>query len=147
MVNKVVEWLALTRTERRVLTFLSVTLAIGAGIRTYRAMSPEPPAFDYGRSDSTFAALSAVGPTAADTTADDPDEPLVNINTATGAELQNLPGVGPAIAGRILVYRTDHGPFMSVDQLRKVKGIGTTKLQRLRPHITLSTPMQRKSSP
>jgi competence protein ComEA len=48
----------------------------------------------------------------------------VNLNTATAADLDALPGIGPVLAGRIVAYRTAEGPFTSVDQLDDVPGIG-----------------------
>jgi len=59
----------------------------------------------------------------------------VNLNTATAAELDTLPGVGPATSAAIIDYRTQHGPFRSVDDLAKVRGIGKAKLEQLRPLV------------
>jgi competence protein ComEA len=61
----------------------------------------------------------------------------VNINTATLAELDSLPGIGPALAQRILDYRTAHGGFRSVDELRKVEGIGDAKFAQLKDRVTI----------
>ncbi len=58
----------------------------------------------------------------------------VKLNTATAAELEALPGVGPALAQRITAYRQGRR-FSSVDDLLKVKGIGKAKLERLRPLV------------
>jgi len=52
----------------------------------------------------------------------------LNINTATSAELELLPGIGPALAESIITYREEHGPFTSIDQLEDVSGIGPSKL-------------------
>ena len=57
----------------------------------------------------------------------------VNLNTASVAELQTLPGIGPAIADRIVGWRTAHGSFASVDELQNVPGIGPKKLEQIRP--------------
>lgn len=59
---------------------------------------------------------------------------LVNINTANAVQLTQLPGVGPAIAQKIIDYRTANGPFTSVDDLTKVPGIGTAKLAQIKSH-------------
>lgn len=61
----------------------------------------------------------------------------ININTATAAELTALPGVGDVIAGRIVDYRTANGPFANVDELDKVKGIGSATLEKIRPYATV----------
>lgn len=61
----------------------------------------------------------------------------VNLNTATATELEVLPGIGPALAARIVEYRTTSGPFRSVDELDEVKGIGPRILERLRPLIAV----------
>ena len=62
---------------------------------------------------------------------------IVNLNQATAEELQALPGVGPALSERIILYRTEHGPFKSVDQLTEVKGVGQTKLAKFKDQLTI----------
>ncbi len=61
----------------------------------------------------------------------------VDLNTATAEELDVLPGVGPATAAAILVYREEHGRFGSVEELLEVRGIGDAKLEELRPFVTV----------
>ena len=61
----------------------------------------------------------------------------VNVNTATAEELDVLPGIGPALAGRIIAYRAEHGPFTAVEQLLEVSGIGEAVLDGLRDQIVL----------
>ena len=61
----------------------------------------------------------------------------VNINTASAAELETLPGVGPALAQRILDYRKENGSFRTPEELIKVKGIGENKLEELLDLITV----------
>lgn len=62
---------------------------------------------------------------------------LININTATAEELQQLPGIGPAYAGRILEWRVQNGRFTSIDQLIEIRGIGEKRLENIRPLVTL----------
>jgi competence protein ComEA len=62
---------------------------------------------------------------------------LVNINTATSAQLEELPGVGPVTAESIIAFRTEHGAFTSVEELLDVSGIGDATLAEIAPHVTL----------
>ncbi len=62
---------------------------------------------------------------------------LVNLNTATEADLDDLPGVGPVTAKAILAWRESNGRFASVDQLAEVDGIGPARLARLRDLVTV----------
>lgn len=62
---------------------------------------------------------------------------LLNLNTATAAELEALPGVGPVLAGRIVEYRDQHGGFRTVDELRDVPGIGDAIFAELESQVTV----------
>ncbi|NLG28964.1 MAG: ComEA family DNA-binding protein [Chloroflexi bacterium] len=66
-----------------------------------------------------------------------PPGALINVNSATLAELDALPGIGPAYAQRIIDYRTEHGPFTSPEQLRNVSGIGPATYERIAGLITV----------
>ena len=62
---------------------------------------------------------------------------LVNVNSADEATLETLNGVGPVLAAAIIQYRTEHGPFASIDQLDEVSGIGPATLEDLRSQVTV----------
>ena len=62
----------------------------------------------------------------------------VNINTATSAELEALPGIGAAMAKRIIEYRQKNGPFKKIEDLMNVQGVGEKSFLKLRPQITVS---------
>jgi competence protein ComEA len=62
----------------------------------------------------------------------------LDLNQATVAELQLLPGVGPKLGQRIDAYRVLYGPYPHVDELRKVPGIGPQLLERIRPHVIVT---------
>ena len=59
----------------------------------------------------------------------------MNLNTADVGLLDRLPGIGPALAGRIVEHRRTRGPFRSVDGVLDVRGIGPKKLERMRPYL------------
>jgi len=84
--------------------------------RIGEAPTPAPPA-------EAGAAPAATGP--------------VNLNTATQAELETLPGIGPAIAGRIIEYRTANGPFATIEDIQNVSGIGPATFEDIKDFITV----------
>jgi competence protein ComEA len=61
----------------------------------------------------------------------------VNLNTATVADLQGLPGVGAKVAARIVEYRQKQGPFKRIEELMNVQGIGEKSFLKLRPQLTV----------
>lgn len=61
----------------------------------------------------------------------------ININTATLQELESLPGIGPALAGRIVQWRKDNGSFQSSEDLQEVSGIGQKLFSDIRERITI----------
>ncbi|MGW4355295.1 helix-hairpin-helix domain-containing protein [Nocardia sp. NPDC004582] len=86
--------------------------------------------------------VNSAGPQSGSPAAPGPPRPTapaakVNLNTATEAELDTLPGVGPVTAKAILTWRARHGRFTSVDQLAEIDGIGHSRLNRLRDRVTI----------
>jgi competence protein ComEA len=77
-------------------------------------------------------AHSHAGTTATDAGAGLP----IDINTAGAAELETLPGIGPATAAAIVEHRAEHGPYATVDDLEAVPGIGPAKIEAIRDHVT-----------
>ncbi|OLT15227.1 hypothetical protein BJF80_10065 [Serinicoccus sp. CUA-874] len=63
---------------------------------------------------------------------------LLDLNTATQADLEELPDVGPVTAGRILQWREEHGAFTAVAELLEVSGIGERTLEQLEPLVTVA---------
>jgi competence protein ComEA len=63
---------------------------------------------------------------------------VVNLNTATQADLETLPGVGAKMAARIIEYRQKKGPFKKIEELMNVQGIGEKNFLKLKPQLTLS---------
>ena len=94
--------------------------AMLAGIAPHLALAPAPVALVRAQQPA-----SKPAPTAA----------TVDLNTATAAELDALPGIGPALAERVLAHRAQHGRFRSVDELEKVPGIGPSLVARVRGRV------------
>ncbi len=147
-----------TPTEGKVVLFLLVTFVIGGAIKLYRYHYPSAflPSFDYSQFDKEFDLRARLidstdaeqkrklGDASATTSSKrktarakkaDRLQSVVNINTATKAELMKLPGIGEALAERILIYRDQNGAFKDVSELQKVKGIGGKKFGRIRPLV------------
>lgn len=65
---------------------------------------------------------------------------MIDINTATAAELEQVNGLGPSKANAIVKYRSEHGAFTSLDDLTKVPGIGEKSLEKMRSQLTVTAP-------
>lgn len=149
-------WAVPTPSERRALLFVAAVAALGLGVRGLRAFRPpqmpgtarealvsQMAAVDSavtrgGRSrskapgsGSSVGSSSSVGSAAA---ARGP----VDLDRATEGELDALPGIGPALARRIIEDRTNSGPFGSLDALQDVRGIGPALATKLAPFVTFS---------
>jgi competence ComEA-like helix-hairpin-helix protein len=71
----------------------------------------------------------------------------VNINTANSEQLQTVPGIGPATAGKILQMRKSYGAFKSVDDLLAIRGLGPKRLEKMRKYLTVGKPVAAKPAP
>jgi competence protein ComEA len=65
------------------------------------------------------------------------ETPLININTASAVELDALPGIGPSLAQRIVDYREQNGPFLTIEDIINVPGIGPGNFERFKDQITV----------
>ncbi len=152
--NRFLDHLNFTPTERVVLLVLVGAFVAGLGLTIFRRDRAAVPRFDYSAADAEFARRSAAatpGPNSHGTMADStrtsqgpkarggtgrkagPMAP-VDVNSAGKRELMALPGIGEVIAERIIRYRAEHGAFRSVRDLLKVKGIGKKKLEHIAPY-------------
>ena len=65
---------------------------------------------------------------------------LININTASQSELENLPGVGPTLASNIIQYRQQYGAFKLIEDIKNVPGIGEALFEQIKNQITTGSP-------
>jgi competence ComEA-like helix-hairpin-helix protein len=135
--------------ERKALLFLATAVLLGTGVRAVRALSDAP----RGQADSPSALalqIAAVEKVRSDLAAGKAAamrNEVVNVNSATVAQLQSLPRVGPVLAQRIKAYRDSAGPFSSLEQLDRVKGIGPAMLKGLAPRVTFSPNQRLRDAP
>ncbi|MFA6142173.1 MAG: ComEA family DNA-binding protein [Candidatus Omnitrophota bacterium] len=110
----------LTRTEKFIIIFLSVSLLIAIAVKTYIASRPHGDIriekFD---ADSTRS----------------PEK--ININAAGAEELESIKGVGKALAERIVEYRNSKGAFVMIEDIKNVKGIGRALFEKIKDRISV----------
>ncbi|MBI5855826.1 MAG: ComEA family DNA-binding protein [Nitrospirae bacterium] len=123
------------------LAMLAVTLAVMVWIgRPTSSVSPGnvmTQALDGDHRPAT-PALPALDSGAGRTSTTSSQATRIDVNRATAEELQRLPGIGPVLAQAVLQDRATRGRFRSVEDLKRVKGIGTKRLERLRPLVVVS---------
>lgn len=136
LLRKLKEYFAFTKNEQIVFLFLSVVFLAGVAVKGYKAyIVPKSTAqFDYTAEDSVFTARSKTA-LADSGSAEKKLSRKFDLNTATKTELMELPGVGEAMAERIILRREEKGKFRSIAELKKVKGIGEKKFEKLKTHI------------
>lgn len=154
-----------TKQEKIFISFLLLAVVIGAGVKIFRSYFPAAPQIAQpgelketeqqiqekaGLIDSLAQASIAISLEADldhhridSRTIDSASESiknslLVDINTASAAELVRLPQIGPVLADRIVKYRNAYGAFKNIEDLTEVKGIGKKKLNLIRPYIYIN---------
>jgi competence protein ComEA len=97
----------------------------------------EEPTTENGSSPSDDDSLTLPGAEETPVPSGSDDSELVNINTASLEELDNLPGIGPTIAQRIVDYRTENGPFSVIEDILNVSGVGPSTFDQIKDLITV----------
>jgi len=106
----------------RLFALVARRAALGVGVLALLVVSPS-----YVRAQAPAASLEKAAP-------------VINLNTASAADLENLPGVGAKMAERIVEYRQKNGPFKKIEDLMNVKGIGEKNFLKLKARLSVGTP-------
>ncbi len=121
-----------TPQETKALLFLLLTLLVGSGITLYKRTHPQ------------FAPQLIVEkkevdplPQTQSPLNEEQGKKKINLNQATSAELQLLPGLGPALSKRIVEYRKINGQFKQIEDIMQVQGIGLKTFERIKDYITI----------
>jgi comEA protein len=138
-----------TEREKHVILFLVCTLTLGYGVKLYQEshlyddFKPvtliEKETFEK-KATLAYDISKREGLISSDSSTEKdykPQAEIININTAEKQNLVKLPKIGIVTAERIIRFRDDYGPFKSLNDLLKVKGIGPKTLEKLKPQITL----------
>jgi comEA protein len=96
---------------------------------------------------SSFLFLSLIFSASADAGKKKPPAKPVDLNTATSEELQQVPGIGPATAEKILQMRKSYGAFKSVDDLLAIRGLGPKRLEKMRKYLVAGKPNSKNAAP
>ena len=67
---------------------------------------------------------------------------VVNLNSATAAQIASLPGIGPKTAELVVQYRTKNGPFKKIEEIMNVRGIGEKSFLRIKDRLTVAAPQK-----
>jgi competence ComEA-like helix-hairpin-helix protein len=130
-----------TRGAARMFAVVVVLLLVGVGVWMDRSSDPERSDWAGAGQSVSIADLTggasrgSVVPGAEGATSGAIEGGVLDLNRATAAQLELLPGIGPASAARIVAYRDQIGGFRSVEELDGVSGIGARTLERLRPLV------------
>ena len=139
----------LTQKERFVFQFLIISVAVGLGVGTIRKTYFKP---DFSEQiENEIAEFKSLNVDIAESTLNNTQEFLsksddikpkisvksLDVNTASKNDLMTLPKIGPVTAEKIIQYRDNFGPFKSIEDLLKIKGIGQKTLDQLKPFIQI----------
>lgn len=134
------DWLYLSKSESKVIIFLISVLVIGIAIDFFKNnfLKDELPAFTNKQYDSLFNIRAKEYSELSEKNIDGEELKIkININKADKKELMQLPGIGEEMAERILIFRKDFGDFKTKQDLKKIKGIGNKKFEKLSKFVIL----------
>ncbi len=130
----------LSFSQQTAIWLLAAAFLIGTAIRFFQARQPIPAALEHQVFPDSAAAVAFREQAAqVGQLAEEMAHRPIDINAATRAELESLPGIGPVLAQRIIDYRESHGPFVSVEAMDDVPGIGPKRLETMRDRITVDS--------
>lgn len=137
---------ALNRQEQRAVLFLLTALVVGGTIKLIRNrrfeqvddgwLAERDQLFAFFQQQAKEEELAIYSPSETGVKKQDLVN-RINLNTASAQQLQTLKKIGPALAQRILDYRAKQGPFQTIEDLQKVKGIGPKTFANIKEHITV----------
>jgi comEA protein len=140
-----------TKQEQQFIVFLLFSLFLGLGVKSVREHRSRPDESWRKEKEKILLTFQERSQLVNEGDNSSPQKPLeakpaiskktltgkLNINTATSEELEILPKIGPAMASRIVEYRTKNGSFQSIDEIQNVKGIGPKTFEIIRDYITV----------
>jgi DNA uptake protein ComE-like DNA-binding protein len=150
-----------TENERKALWFLALVALSGTGVRLWRAQIPSATAGESAALERQITRVDSVRDARHKTTrraspsaaapidpqfSDTGPRPALDLDQATAAEIEALPGIGPALAKRVADHRDSVGAFGGFDALCDVRGIGPALIEKLRPLVTFTAPRRHVSA-
>lgn len=130
-----------TDREKTIIRFLAGILLLGSAVTVYRHYwgdSLPKPTIDLDLlEEKTALARKKLAETQPAEKEQIQFSKFININKSNKAELMSVPGIGPVMAERILQFRSDFGPFSSIEDLKQVKGIGDKKFEKIKQYLTI----------
>ncbi|MGI8908275.1 MAG: helix-hairpin-helix domain-containing protein [Candidatus Sumerlaeaceae bacterium] len=126
-----------TNDEKKVVGFVLAIMAGGFGIIQFTKPKPEPLFLDSYHSVELTSGTATVA-TSGTLQSIMTSGGQINVNSANAEALAAIPGIGPSLAEEIISYRNTHGGFRSVEELDGVKGIGASKLLKMRPYVAVN---------
>jgi len=130
-----------TDQEKTIIRFLAGILLLGSAVTVYRHYRgdqlPEPTVDLDLLEEKTALAQEKLAETRPAEKEQIQFSKFININKSNKAELMSVPGIGPVMAERILRFRSDFGPFSSIEDLKQVKGIGEKKFEKIKQYLTI----------
>jgi comEA protein len=140
MTEKRIDFFSFTPQEAKAIIFLIIILLIGSGVTLYKKYHPDfAPELLLKENRNTEKKIiePAKSSNIPENTSLKINDKKINLNRATLRELDSLPGIGKELGKRILAYRESNGNFSSIEELKKINGIGQKTFEKLKNLVTV----------